>query len=294
LGQSGKKILAKRSKKPPSGKSRKTVGGKSKPRTPKHKDDGQITARWKKSAPAKPEKKQKKSAPKAKKSWRWRLLRWGIAATVIIALIPLTLGAIYRAPSVHPWSTLMIFGKLTGQKMQRQWVPFDKIAPVLVHSVMMSEDGQYCAHNGVDWNAINKIIDDAMEGEKTRGASTITMQSVKNLFLWKNRSYVRKALEIPLALYIDAIWSKRRQMEIYLNIAEWAPGIYGIEAAAKHHFDRSAAKLNRRQAALLAVTLPNPRLRNPKKPSRRMNMLARINRARARQAGAYIRCLKEN
>jgi len=155
----------------------------------------------------------------------------------------------------------------------------------------MSEDGQYCLHNGVDWQALNTVIDDAIDGEKTRGASTITMQSVKNLFLWNSRSFIRKGLEVPLALYVDAIWSKRRQLEIYLNIAEWGPGIYGIEAAAQYHFKRPAAKLSRAQAALLAVTLPNPALRNPKKPSRRMKALARINQARARVSGAYIRCL---
>ncbi len=155
----------------------------------------------------------------------------------------------------------------------------------------MSEDGQYCQHNGVDWQALNTVIDDAIDGEKTRGASTITMQTVKNLFLWNSRSFIRKGLEIPLALYVDAIWSKRRQMEIYLNIAEWGPGIYGIEAAAQYHFKRPASRLNRAQSALLAVTLPNPELRNPQKPSRRMKVLARINRARAQVSGAYVRCL---
>ncbi len=187
----------------------------------------------------------------------------------------------------------MLYDQFAGRNVRRIWVPVERIAPVLVNSVMMSEDGRYCRHNGVDWNAVNLVIDDAIEGEPTRGASTITMQVAKNLFLWNSRSYVRKALEVPLALYIDLIWSKRRQMEIYLNIAEWAPGVYGIGAAAKHHFGRPAAKLSRRQAALLAVTLPNPRLRNPKKPSRRMRTLARINQTRARQAGAYVQCLRQ-
>lgn len=281
-------ILVKRRKKAQSGKGRKPVRGK-----PKPENDGKITARWRKAPASKVEKKPANNALKTRKSRFWRMLRWSIVVLIVVALIPLALGLVYRSPSVHPVSTLMMYNKILGRKMQRQWVPFDKISPVLVHSVMMSEDGQYCAHNGVDWKAVNKIIGDAKEGEKTRGASTITMQSVKNLFLWNSRSYLRKALEVPLALYMDAIWSKRRQMEIYLNIVEWGPGIYGIEAAARHHFGRSAAKLNRRQAAFLAVTLPNPRVRNPKKPSRRMKVLAGINRIRARQAGAYIQCLKK-
>ncbi len=234
--------------------------------------------------------KDKSSA--SRPGWK-RLFRRLFLLAVVMASIPLVLGVIYRSSAIHPASTLMIYDWITGNKVDRRWVAFNKISPVLVNSVMMSEDGRFCQHNGVDWDAINMVIDDAMEGEKTRGASTITMQTVKNLFLWNSRSYFRKALEVPLALYVDAIWPKRRQMEIYLNIAEWGPGIYGIEAAARYHFKRSASKLNRRQAALLAVTLPNPRLRNPNKPSRRMNVLVRINQSRARLAGAYIGCLTE-
>jgi monofunctional biosynthetic peptidoglycan transglycosylase len=131
-----------------------------------------------------------------------------------------------------------------------------------------------------------------MEGEKTRGASTIVMQTGKNLFLWPGRSYLRKALELPLALYIDLVLSKKRIMEIYLNIAEWGPGIYGIEAASQYRFGRPASALTRRQAALLAVTLPSPETRNPAKPTKGLSRLARIIERRARQAGAYIGCLK--
>ncbi len=259
-------------------------------------DIGTITAEWKdkpkKKPVKKPARKPVKKTQKAKRPlWR-RLARWSLIVLTILVLVPLLLGLLYRSPSVHPVSTLMIYERILGKRVKRDWVPITKIAPVLVQSVMMSEDGRYCAHDGVDWDAINMIIDDAMEGEKTRGASTITMQSVKNLFLWNSRSYLRKMLEVPLALYVDAIWSKQRQMEIYLNIVEWGPGIYGAEAAARHYFNRSAKRLNRHQAALLAVTLPNPHLRNPKKPSRRMKVLASINRRRAQQAGAYIGCLK--
>lgn len=118
------------------------------------------------------------------------------------------------------------------------------------------------------------------------------MQMVKNLFLWNGRSYLRKGLEFPLALIADAVLSKKRIMEIYLNIAEWGPGIYGIEAAARHYFKRSAAKLTARQAALLAVTLPNPALRNPAKPTRNMQRIARIVAGRAMRSGPYVTCVK--
>jgi monofunctional biosynthetic peptidoglycan transglycosylase len=117
------------------------------------------------------------------------------------------------------------------------------------------------------------------------------MQTVRNLFLWQNRSFIRKGLEIPLALYADAIWSKRRQMEIYLNIAQWGPNVFGVEAAAQHYFNRPASGLSADQAALLAVALPNPINRDPAHPSARLRALARIIDGRARQSGAYIVCL---
>ena len=227
------------------------------------------------------------------KSWRRRLLRYALVLIFSLALIPALLGLLYSPHVVHPVSTLMVYNWIKGNKVDRRWVPFDKISPALVQAVIVSEDGRYCTHKGVDWGAINTIINDAIDGEKPRGASTITMQTVKNLFLWNSRSYIRKGLEVPLALYVNVIWSKRRQLEIYLNIAEWGPGIYGIDAASRHYFGRKAARLSRAQVALLAVTLPNPILRNPNKPSRRMKILTRINRARARKSGAYVRCLKQ-
>ena len=156
---------------------------------------------------------------------------------------------------------------------------FDEIAKVLVVSVLVSEDGRFCAHRGVDWGELDEVLEDP-DGP-SRGASTIAMQTVRNLFLWTSPSYVRKGLEIPLALYADAIWTKRRTMEIYLNIAEWGPNIFGIEAAAQHHFGRSAKDLTASQSALLAVTLPNPRVRNPARPSGLMRSLARTVAARA-------------
>lgn len=242
-------------------------------------------------------KKPGKPATRRKQAWH-TLVRWEVwlkrAAIVVLVLVflPIALTVVYRIPAVHPVSTLMAKDLVTLQGYDRRWVDLDEIAPVLVHSVMMSEDGQFCAHNGVDWGALNEVIDNALEGEKTRGASTITMQSAKNLFLWSSRSYVRKGLEIPLAWYMNVVLPKRRVMEIYLNIAEWGPGIYGVEAAAQHHFGRSAAKLSRRQSALLAVTLPSPLKRNPAKPTRGLNRLAATIEKRARQAGAYIDCLK--
>ncbi len=216
----------------------------------------------------------------------WRLI--GRVLAVLVA-IPVVLTPVYRF--VPPVSTLMMWERVTQGPIERTWVGFDDIAKVLVASVIMSEDGRYCAHWGVDWQALGSVIDTVDETERPRGASTIAMQTVKNLYLWTSRSYVRKGLEIPLALYADLVWGKRREIEIYLNIAEFGPGIFGAEAAARHFFHRSAGTLNSSQAALLAASLPSPATRNPAKPSRLLQALARIVAARARAAGAYIDCL---
>ena len=221
----------------------------------------------------------------------WRIVKWAVLLLVLVLLLPYGLVLVYKSESVKPVSTLMMGEMLTGRSYERQWIAFDEIAPELVQSVMMSEDGQYCAHDGVDWEALNLVIDDALEGEATRGASTIPMQTVKNLFLTNSRTVIRKGLEIPLAMWMDVAWSKRRLMEIYLNIAEWAPGIYGVEAAAQAYFGVPAAQLSAGQSALLAVTLPNPIKRNAANPSRGMQKLARVIEQRARQSGAYIKCL---
>ena len=210
----------------------------------------------------------------------------------ILVALPLVLVPLYAIPGVRPLSTLMIADHFTFRPFQREWVGIDEIAPVLVRSVMMSEDGRFCAHGGVDWGALNQVVEAAVaDGEAGRGASTIPMQTVKNLFLWNGRSFVRKGLELPLALYADALWSKRRTMEIYLNIAEWGPGIYGVGAASRFYFNRPAKSLTARQAALLAVTLPAPSRRDPAHPSKGLARLARTVEARAKASGGYIGCL---
>lgn len=239
----------------------------------------------------------KKPKPKtttgARPARRWR--RWGLralAAGAVLAFMPVLLTLLYAVPFVHPVSTLMLRDLVTLKGYERQWADLEDIAPVLVHSVIMSEDGQFCAHHGIDLAELNKVIDDALEGEAVRGASTITMQLVKNLYLWPGRSYIRKALEIPYAVVVDAILSKHRIMEIYLNIAELGDGVYGVEAAAQAQFKRSAAKLQPRQAALLTASLPNPYTRIPSKPSRGMARVARVIERRAAQAGGYVDCVR--
>ncbi|MBE1707221.1 MULTISPECIES: biosynthetic peptidoglycan transglycosylase [Mesorhizobium] len=227
---------------------------------------------------------------------RRSLRRWvgrGLVVAAVLALIPTMLTFLYLPSFVHPVSTLMLKDLATFSGYDRRWVSIDDVAPVLAHSVIMSEDGQFCFHRGVDLGELRGVVDDALAGEATRGASTITMQTVKNLFLWSRPlGSVRKVVELPLAVFFDAVMSKRRIMEIYLNIAEWGPGIYGIEAAAQHHFGIPAKQLSRRQAALLAVTLPNPIARNPAKPGPGLRRLANLIERRAGRSGAYVGCLE--
>lgn len=223
----------------------------------------------------------------AMRQWLKRILKW----VVVVALAPYVLILVYAVDFVRPVSTLMLWDLATFQGYDRRWVDFEDISPALVQSVMMSEDGQFCAHYGVDLRQLKGVVEDALDGEATRGASTIPMQTAKNLFLWNGRSFLRKGLELPLAIGADAVWTKKRMMEIYLNIAEWGPGIYGIEAAAQHHFKTSAAKLSKKQAALLAVSLPNPITRVASKPSRGMSRLANLIQRRANASGEYIKCL---
>ncbi|TCT28457.1 biosynthetic peptidoglycan transglycosylase [Martelella mediterranea] len=221
------------------------------------------------------------------KRWLWRL----VLVIVLFALLPYLLLPLYRPTFVHPISVPMFSRLVTVSGYDRQWVAFEDISPVLVQSVMMSEDGQFCNHHGVDWRELQAVAQDAFSGERARGASTIPMQTVKNLFLWNDRSYIRKVAELPLAIAADIVWPKKRIMEIYLNIAQWGPDTFGIEAAAQAEFGISASDLSRRQAALLAVSLPNPDQRRASNPSGLMlKLAARVERL-GRASGSYITCL---
>ena len=245
-------------------------------------------------SPAKSRKSKAKAAPKppaaakATPRPRWRrIVRVAVIAIVAVALIPVLLIPLYIL--VNPVGTNIVATRIVDGPLERQWVPFDDVAKVLVESVMMSEDARFCDHHGVDWGELRDVLDNP-DGPN-RGASTIAMQTVRNLFLWMSRSYIRKGIEIPLALYADTVWGKRREMEIYLNIAQWGPAIFGAEAAAQYYFKRPARDLTARQAALLAVTLPNPIARDPARPSATMQSLARRVEGLARKSGPYIVCL---
>jgi monofunctional biosynthetic peptidoglycan transglycosylase len=218
-----------------------------------------------------------------------RFVQIGVGLVVLWGVGVLWLGLSYRI--VPPVSTLMLARWATLQPVQRDAVPLAGISPHLPLAVLTSEDARFCQHNGVDWEALWDVVDAADEDGPARGASTIPMQVAKNLFLWPSRSYLRKGLELPLALYLDAIWPKRRTMENYLNVAEWGQGVFGAEAAARRYFGKSAKDLSRREAALLATALPNPLRRNPARPSAGHRRLAERLMGRMGATEAYAGCL---
>lgn len=266
--------------------------------------DRKLAAVTKADTASKPKRGKKRSAGesartgKVRRSLRGLLSRrwifYPLVAILVIIAIPMVLTLLYRVEPIRPVSTLMLSRAVLFQPVDRQWVEIDDVGPRVYQSVLMSEDGQFCSHHGVDLRELRAVIDDALEGERVRGASTITMQVARNLFLWNGRSYVRKALEVPLAIWIDLALPKRRIMEIYLNIAEWGPsGQFGVKAAAGFHFGRAPDALTSRQSALLAVTLPNPHLRDPARPSAGMNRVADVIQRRTAQSGAYVRCLPQ-
>ncbi len=210
---------------------------------------------------------------------------WPFVMTLVYAVVP------------PPITNLQFTRFLSGNGLKRDWISLDQISPHLARAVIAAEDQRFCLHQGVDWVEFQDVIDEVFDDdeEPIRGASTISMQAAKNLFLWEGRGIlglVRKGLEIPVAFWMDLVWSKRRMIEVYLNEVEWAPGVYGAEAAARFHFKKPAAKLSKREAALLAAVLPNPIKRSAGKPSRRVKRIADRIMLRAVGMGPYLTCVQ--
>ena len=227
------------------------------------------------------------TAPLPPAVWRTRVRRAALTLAGLLAgyaVLVLALIVAYRWID-PPRSALMLATRLSGQPVLYKPVPITRISSHLQRAVVTSEDARFCQHRGVDWPALFEAM------SESRGGSTITMQTAKNLFLWSSRSYIRKAIEIPMALTIDALWPKRRILEVYLNIAEWGPGIFGAEAAAHYHFDKPASRLTAHEAALLAASLPNPIARDAGEPGRITSLLALRLRARMANSDAFVRCL---
>ncbi|MDO9429323.1 MAG: monofunctional biosynthetic peptidoglycan transglycosylase [Methylobacterium sp.] len=235
---------------------------------------------------------RRRSPQAAARPARGRSLRRIVGLVLLLPALALgfllAMALVYSA--VTPPSTLMLGRWAVLKPVDRQSVALAAISPHLVQAVIASEDQRFCLHAGVDWGALRDVVDD--EEGPSRGASTISMQTVKNVFLWPGRSVLRKGLEIPLALATDALWGKRRMLEVYLNVAEWGEGVFGAEAAAQRWFGKPARNLTRGEAALLAAVLPNPILRNPALPSRGVRAQAARIQARMNGVGGLMGCLK--
>ncbi len=230
-------------------------------------------------------KKKKRTAPKARRQlpgvgillWlRW--WAWRTAAAVFLLVV----GLVVLFAVINPPTNAYMFSE--GRRLggvQQTWVPMDKIAPVMARSAVAAEDANFCQHWGFDVEAIRKAID----AGANRGASTISQQTVKNVYLWHGRLWIRKAAEVMITPVVEAIWSKRRVLEIYLNIAEFDEGVFGVEAAAQHYFSVSASDLSATQAARLAAILPSPKKRSASNPS----SFVRKRSAQIRSGAATIR-----
>src|SRR5262245_45681250 len=210
-----------------------------------------------------------------------------IKAVIVLVLIPLVLVPIYAfAP---PVSTIMLWRYLTGAPVMREWKRLEEISPNLVRARIAAEDARYWQHWGGEWDEMGQAIEEGDDLADTPGASTIPMQTAKNLFLWPGRHFVRKIVEIPLAYYMSLMWTKRRLIEVYLNVAEWGPnGEFGAEAAARRAFRKGAFSLVPEQAALLAAVLPNPVRRDAARPSAALLRIAARYRALADIAGSPL------
>lgn len=197
-------------------------------------------------------------AARSKRSVWGRVGRTVVSLVLVFGLIgPVLVTAAYRFVP-PPITYLMVERVFQGRGFDRKWRSLDEISPSLVRSVIAAEDAKFCSHHGFDFGAMQKALAHNERSKRTRGGSTISQQTAKNIFLWPARSYVRKGLEAYFTVLIEGLWGKRRIMEVYLNSVEWGPGVYGAEAAALKNFGVSADRLTPAQAARLAAILPSP------------------------------------
>ena len=186
---------------------------------------------------------------------------------VLLFLLFLPVGGVLIHAVIPPPVTLLMMTRLfEGEGLHVRWRGLNDMTPDLVDAVIAAEDARFCEHDGFDLEAIEQAMEENARGGRIRGASTITQQTAKNVFLWPGRDWIRKGLEAGYTVLIEAIWPKRRIVEVYLNVAEMGPGVYGAEAAARHWFGKSASELTRTEAARLAAILPNPREYNASNP----------------------------
>ena len=221
-----------------------------------------------------------------------RRIAVGVATVVIVFVAaPYVIAPFYRF--IDPVSMPMLWRWAIGARVERVWVPLDRISPALPLAVIGAEDGTFCHNRGIDLAAMREALEQYDDSGRERGASTITQQTVKNLFFWQGRSIIRKAMEIPLAVWLYVVLPKRRVMEIYLNIAQWGPnGEFGAEAGARYAFAKSARNLNAQEAAELAAILPSPARRSARNPSPLVRRLAGVYERRAEDFPRLDACVR--
>jgi monofunctional biosynthetic peptidoglycan transglycosylase len=212
---------------------------------------------------------QNTSAKKNVSIFRWifRFILIAFFSSIIFTLI-------FRFVN-PPFTPLMVIRSLEGMSngekigINQEWVNLEDISPNLIKAVISAEDAKFFSHHGVDWEAVKKAKkrNEKLKGKKVYGASTISMQCARNVFLWQGRNYIRKALEVYFTFLIEFFWGKKRILEIYLNVIEWGNGVYGIESASQKYFKINSKFLSPSQSSLLAVVLPNPRKWSPSKPN---------------------------
>lgn len=221
-----------------------------------------------------------------------QISKWIVIAAISLMAISfaILLGLRWLPP---PTSAFMLQADTPDPALRYHWMPWQRISPHLPVAVIASEDQKFPYHWGFDFDAIGKAIDENKLRRRPRGASTITQQVAKNLFLWSGRSYLRKSLEAYFTMGLELVWPKRRIIEVYLNIAQFGPGIYGVEAASRAYFHKPASRISKSEAALLAAVLPNPRKLKAANPSDYVRQRAREIEAQMEQLGgsAYLKSM---
>lgn len=188
-----------------------------------------------------------------------KIFKWVKRIIIGLFLLSIVLTFTYKWMPV-PFTELMLKRYfINGSKIEKKWIPINSISNSIQLAVVSSEDQNFIKHHGFDFKQIQKVLEDQQEGGRVRGASTISQQTAKNVFLWDGKNYIRKGLEAYFTCLIEWVWGKKRIMEVYLNVIEFGDGIYGIEAASQHYFGKSASNLTKAESATLAALLPNPR-----------------------------------
>ncbi len=233
--------------------------------------------------------------PQAPPRRRWSARLWRLLGKAVLWFFIISIGWVLLYRLIDPPATyLMVRNAIDGAPIEKEWVDLEDMTINLPYAAIAAEDARFCEHSGFDFAAMNKARKANANGRKLRGGSTISQQTAKNVFLWPNRSYVRKGLEAWFTLLIETLWPKRRIMEVYLNVAEWGPGVYGAQAASQYYFDKDADKLSRTQAARLVSILPSPKKWSPNAPSKRLQRKARnVRRALGTVRNEFSGCLKE-